>query len=219
MMRDFVRSDLFPIAEKAQDRGGEDRAVQLLLQELSLLRLSWRSCGTDDTRRNLLWCYSDISLVYWIEYDDKLSLLREFALRILGTSPSSSSVERSFSHRGRIRTSVRNRLNQQKVMRMVFCSFNDLLFSERSLRIEQVIKREYQNIRFGGWNRSMNTTLASSLTTTSNVTGESNLFEEFFGYEDGADGDIEEIEEVEVDDVDVDQDGLAPTSEVMDFFG
>lgn len=155
MLRDFVKSSVFPEAEKDEARGGEDRAVQSLLQELSLLRLSWRSSGNDPTKRDMLWAFSDIPVVYWIEYPEKSSLLRQFTLRVLGASPSSSSVERSFSRQGRILTNVRNRLNHTKVRKMIFCSYNDILLCQHTTHIGRLSKKNYKELRFGGWNRSI----------------------------------------------------------------
>lgn len=144
----FVRSNSFARSRKLESDGGVDGAIDRLCQDFAEQRISWRSQSYDPLLRHALMRYSRNPVFYWSEVSEK-TLLRQFALQILCVSPSSGSVERSFSVEGRIRTPLRNRLHHEKVSMLEFCAFNESLLQSRGRASKIVNSKAYMDLRFG----------------------------------------------------------------------
>lgn len=84
------------------------------MHELILKRLSWRSKGIIDSKKDSLCSNSDMPDLYWSNDDEKGSRHRRLALKILGTSTSSPGGERNFNNQDRMQNAVGNRLMMKR---------------------------------------------------------------------------------------------------------
>ena len=99
---------------------------QNILEQFVKLVEEWNDEKDDAGSENIFKEFEKMPLLYWKSLADRpeYAQLREFAIRTLSVSPSSCPAERSFSLRGRIRTSSRNRMDTAKVKKLAFTHWN-----------------------------------------------------------------------------------------------
>ena len=106
----------------------EERMQDIFVQYKSV-RAQWENERDDPLMRTFLRAARRYPLLWWKRLRSNMLFkdVCEFALRVLSASPSSCSVERSFSLQKRIRTDARNLMDSDKVRKLVYCHWNGRL--------------------------------------------------------------------------------------------
>ena len=118
----------------------KENYVRLVTRSYQDQMTLWAANRQTDEGMSHLRVFDGKPIEWWEGGNGKSQVLTEFALRTLSASPTAMAVDRSFSAQKLVHTSIRNRLGEDKVDKLMFCRANLLLLKSNDNACKQVLK-------------------------------------------------------------------------------